>query len=226
VRRIAVFAKWPERGLVKTRLSPALPAELAVELQRAMLEDALDAVARSTATERFLYWDGAPEDSGGSTPAPFQGRRQQGLDLGARLERAFDEMLAGGEGGALVIGADCPDLDAASIDLAFDALAAHDLVVGPTRDGGYYLIGVRRPTPEIFRGIAWSTGRVFQETVERSSAANLSWRRLGELDDVDTPEDLVRLLRAALDRSDLAGSSRHAGSHTTAALRAMKLLPG
>jgi hypothetical protein len=219
VRRIAVFAKWPEPGHVKTRLSPALPAPHACDLYRAMLEDAL-AAAQTGADEAFIYW--ADSGSAGEAPAippGIRARPQRGPELGARLEHAFEELLLADHDRALIIGADCPALDPAILEQAYAALERHDLALGPTRDGGYYLVGLRRAAPPLFRDIAWSTERVFGQTVERARAMGLAVKTLPELTDLDTAEDLVGWLK------ELAGRRELPRLRSIEALRAMKLLP-
>jgi rSAM/selenodomain-associated transferase 1 len=120
--------------------------------------------------------------------------RDQGAgDLGARMLRAFRERLAGEGSRAVIIGTDCPSLDAATIASAFAALEDHDLVVGPALDGGYYLVGLQAPQPVLFRDMPWGTARVLSETLERAAAAGLSVARLQPLADVDRPEDLAPL---------------------------------
>jgi rSAM/selenodomain-associated transferase 1 len=216
MNHIAVFARWPEPGRVKTRLSPALPPALACELHRAMLGDALAAAAAARAESRALVWADAPaERSAFPAPPGFEVRDQRGDDLGARLEHAFAGMLRGPDDRAVILGADCPDLDAARIGQAFEALAARDLVLGPASDGGYYLIGLRRPAPGLFRNVAWSTPAVLAQTLERAGDLGLLVAQLAPLDDLDTPADLVRWL-----------ARREAqGTRTEAALRAFGLHP-
>jgi rSAM/selenodomain-associated transferase 1 len=219
MRRIALFARWPEAGRVKTRLSPALPATLACDLYRALLADALAAAADAGADERFVYWANPPgrgDDAG--VPAGFSAREQHGADLGERLARAFDELLPDRADRAVILGADCPALDGAGLRAALEALERHDAVLGPTRDGGYYLVGLARRAPRLFRGIAWSTASVLEQTLERAREQHLGVRLLAPLEDLDTPEDLVRWLARA------AGGGR-GQSRLDAALRAMGLLP-
>ena len=216
---LAVFARWPEPGRVKTRLSPALPAALACDLYRALLDDALAAAARAGAGARYLYWADAPAGRGDfAAPSGFETRDQGGGDLGARLERAFGRHLERSGDRAVVIGADCPDLDVGLIERAFETLARADLVLGPARDGGYYLIGLARPAPALFRGMRWGTAGVLEETRARAHTAGLRTALLEPLDDLDTPADLVRWLgRAACGRAAAAPA-------TTRALRAIGLL--
>ena len=224
MERIAVFARWPVPGRVKTRLTPSLPAPLACDMYRGMLSDALAAAAQSRALERHVYWDDAPADAERETPAGFSCRRQQGEDLGARLEHAFAELLVAPTDRALAIGADCPDLTGALLDQAFAAIETHDVTLGPSRDGGYYLIGLSRREASLFRDVAWGTGQVLGQTLERIQRAGLTTSTLPELEDIDTPDGLLRWIAASITASGRAGRSTAPG--TTAALRAMKLLPG
>jgi len=219
--RLALFARWPVAGLVKTRLSPALPAPLACDLYRAMLEDALVLAAEAEAGERFLYWAGAPSARDGfATPKGFHVRDQQGEDLGERLERAFDDLLAAPADRAVILGADCPALEAGTLSAAFDALDSHDAVLGPARDGGYYLVGLGRSAPELFRDVEWSTARVLDQTLAHAAKAGLNTALLPALDDLDTPEDLLRWLAIRA-----GGGGPGAPGALDEALRAMGLLP-
>ncbi len=241
MNRLAVFARRPELGRVKTRLSPALPPPVVLALYRGLLEDAL-AVARATqCDERWLYWAAAPEDDA-PNPAPdgFRVREQSGADLGTRLASAFGELVEpSGElvepsrelvepsgtlveprgARAVVLGADCPELEPRHLADAFAALSDHDLVLGPSHDGGYYLIGLRVGAPEIFRGVRWSSEHVLADTRARAESAGLSIATLEALADLDTPADLVRLIARRLVEPNARESA------TAAALRSLGLLP-
>ena len=220
-RRIAVFARPPVAGRVKTRLAPALTESLACSLYRACLADALDAARRARAEERRIYWADPPSPATeGVDRAGFDGRVQRGDDLGARLDAAFAELLVAPEDRALVLGADCPALDGERIDRALDALERADAAFGPARDGGYYLVALRGRPRDLFAGVAWSTARVLDQTLSRARATGLRVELLDPLDDLDTPEDLVRLIaRCAAPPPGFA-------AHTVDALRAMGLAPG
>jgi rSAM/selenodomain-associated transferase 1 len=219
MNRLAVFARWPTPGAVKSRLSPALPSPLNLDLYRAMLRDALAAASGSGAAERFLSWDDAPAGSGLEPPDGFVARSQRGHDLGERLTHALDELLAGTGARVVVIGADCPELTPGILREAFDALGPADLVLGPASDGGYYLIGLRRPAPALFASIAWGTASVLEQTLDRARRSGLETALLGGLADLDTPDDLVRFAA----RCALAGDAT--GRHTVAALRELGLMP-
>jgi rSAM/selenodomain-associated transferase 1 len=219
-RRLALFARRPEMGRVKTRLGPALPAELAQRLYRGMLLDALGAMRAVPGAERLLYWADSPATGAGNEdPAGFEIRAQRGADLGERMASAFADLLDGPEACALVIGADCPELGPELLEQGLGALEGHDLVLGPSRDGGYYLIGMRRSVPALFRDIAWSTEHVLAETRERAAASDMTWVELEPLADIDTPADLVDLVARAL------VADRFPGRHTAAALSSLGLLP-
>jgi len=131
---------------------------------------------------------------------------QIGDDLGARMENAFIRIFSEGFSSAVLIGSDLPDLPAAIIREAFDALTKSDAVIGPAADGGYYLIGFNKAvfSPRILRGIQWSTDRVFEETMKRCREGSLRTYVLPEWSDVDTIDDL----RALLVRNRDAGVKR------------------
>ena len=218
MKRLAIFARPPRAGQVKTRLSPALPAALACDLHRAMLDDTLETARHAGADQRFLYWAEARETADAVECADFAGRVQHGADLGERLAAAMTELLAG-DARAVIVGTDCPALDRAALDAAFAALERHDLVLGPATDGGSYLIGLRREAPALFRDIAWSTPRVMDQTLARAHTERLSVHVLAVHDDLDTPADLVHHVARQLGAAPLTSPA------TDAALRAMGLLP-
>ena len=192
--RILIFAKAPVPGKVKTRLIPALGAEgaaaLAADMLRASLEQAL--VAIPGAVE--LCADPDPfemEWAGKLPPLPVDLTAQGEGDLGERLARAAARVIARGEN-AILIGGDCPALDAPVLAAAAAMLATHDAVIHPAEDGGYVLLGLARFDPSIFEGIAWSGPDVAADTIARIAA--LGWTlHIGEtMRDVDEPADLDR----------------------------------
>jgi len=193
---LLVFAKAPVPGKVKTRLVPPLSHAEAAEVARACLETTLTRFARAGA-RRTLLLDGVPDRelralcrSEGVTI-----ERQSRGDLGARLRAAF----RGRRGSVLAIGSDSPTLDPARIEEAASTLAAHDVVLGPAEDGGYYLIGVRRAaaTERLFRDIPWSTRDVARVTLERARSLGLAVHLLPAWYDVDDPESLRRAIEDA-----------------------------
>ena len=212
---LCLFARDPQPGRVKTRLSPALPGPLAARLYAGLLGDTWAAAAACTrATRRVVHW----ADATGTTPPGFTARVQRGGDLGERLTHAFaDELAAGGP--VLLIGSDTPSLTAAHLDTAFAALETSDVVVGPTLDGGYWGLGLREPAPQLFTDIPWSTREVLVGTLVRAHASGLRVTTVDTLEDLDTPHDLALLVGA------LAAGRAAAGVHTRAALEGMGLAP-
>lgn len=215
MRRLAVFARAPVAGRVKSRLSPALPASLAASLYAGLLGDTLDAVRGAQAATRLVYW----ADDAGPAARDFAARTQRGADLGARLQHAFAELLFEPGAHALIVGSDTPPLTTSHLNEALDALDTHDLVLGPTVDGGYWCIGLRQPAPGLFADIPWSTREVLTCTLVRAHGVGLRVATVATLDDLDTPQDLVLLAGA------LAAGAPACGSQARAALCAMGLLP-
>lgn len=191
---IAVFAKFPEPGRVKTRLIPGLGADGAAALHDQMVRHTLDRVgelclAREVEARVF---------SAGVEPARFADHfkvhipcvPQTDADLGTRMHTAFQHMLRDASS-AIIIGTDCPDISQGLLGMAFDAMKCSDLVLGPAADGGYYLIGLRRPVPALFENMEWSTASVLSETLARAATLGLRVRTLPTLSDVDDPDDVA-----------------------------------
>ncbi len=201
-RRLIVFARFPEAGRVKTRLIPALGERGAAELHQRMLARTLDwarQLAEQTRLTLELRFDRNPSDVD-CTEYGIERRRFQGPGgLGDRLTRAVDEVFADTANPVrrvVIIGTDCPELSAEVVTRAFADLERRDVVLGPAADGGYYLIGLREPAPELFSGIDWGSDRVCAQTVRRARATGLTVAFLEVLDDVDVPGDLVVWERA------------------------------
>ncbi len=194
-RRLIVFTKYPEPGRVKTRLKAALGEEKAAFVHREMAEHTMEQASAfsrkarchlevrfdGASTERFIEWLG-------SGPAYIS---QGEGDLGSRMSRGFDDGFRRGDDRIVLIGTDVPQLTPAHIQIAFEKLAHHDLVLVPATDGGYGLIGLRSGAPELFRDIEWGTGNVLGTTIEKAAGKGLSVSMLKPLGDVDTPEDLT-----------------------------------
>ena len=190
--RILVFAKAPVPGRVKTRLIPALGAEGAAALAAGMLARTLEEAKAGGEVE--LCADPRPDHPAwrGHIPEGVRLSAQGRGSLGERLARAAERVIGEGEP-LLLIGTDCPELDADRLRLAAAALERCDAFIHPTVDGGYALLGLRRFDRSLFEDIAWSTGRVAEQTLERLNA--LGWKfEVGDtLRDVDVPADLPLL---------------------------------
>ena len=197
---IAVFARAPVAGAVKTRLIPLLGAEGALHLHRQLVESTLFR-ARDAALGDVTLWIADAADHAEVAVCVARQRvrlqAQRGADLGARMHAAFDATLAAHpHHGCLLIGTDCPALTPTHLQQAAAALASHDVVLVPAHDGGYVLIGLAAPRPDLFHGIAWGTSDVLEATRARIAAANLRCAELAPLPDLDTADDYRAALAA------------------------------
>lgn len=196
--RLLIFAKAPVSGRVKTRLAGRLGARGAAALYRRLLRRTL-AMTRTARLCPVELWC-APDASHGFFTAC---RREYGVrlhrqcagDLGQRMNHAFNRALEESDR-VVLIGGDCASVGALELRAAFDYLTdERDAVLGPAADGGYVLVGLRRPCPAMFRGVAWSAPTVLEATRRRLRRAGLDWAELPVGWDVDTPVDLRRLRR-------------------------------
>ena len=196
---IAILAKAPEPGLAKTRLIPALGAERAALLQARLIERTVE-TACAAALGPVTLW-AAPDERHPvfatlSTRHRIRTRRQPEGDLGNRMLSA----MAAADAPVLVIGTDCPALSPAHLRCAAEILrAGNNAVVLPAEDGGYVLIGTRRPQPVLFVDIPWGTADVMEETRGRMRSLGLTWQEPATLWDVDLPKDLERLRELGLE---------------------------
>jgi uncharacterized protein len=210
---VAIMAKAPRAGEVKTRLCPPLSAEDAARLYACFLRDKVAQVRTLAGTRGVIAFTPENGRSEFEALAPdFRLIAQRGDDLGARLVNVLDGLLRDGHAGAIAIDSDTPTLPTDFLQQAVARLSdpATDVVVGPSDDGGYYLIGMRRAHAALFERMPWSTPEVLPETLRRADAKGLRVACLPPWFDVDTPDDLDRLV-VALGRED--------DSHTAAFLR-------
>jgi rSAM/selenodomain-associated transferase 1 len=194
---LQLFAKAPVAGTVKTRLLPVLSAQDAATLHARMVEHAAGVIAAAGAAipqSRAELWC-SPDMTDATLRAialrhGLALRQQPEGDVGMRMEFALQSAMPGR---TLLLGSDCPLLDAPLLIGAYGALDAHDAVFVPVEDGGYALVGCRDRTPDCFAGIAWSTGQVMAQTRARLHAAGNRWLELPLAWDVDRAADLARL---------------------------------
>ena len=191
---LVIFVKYPEAGRVKSRLAQTIGAAQAALAYKTMVE----IVVRNTKPcdgeyAQVLYYD-PPElrENFQSWLQMSHIEPQSGGDLGERMKQAFSHALAEARQ-AVLIGTDCIDIDHHLILETFQRLAKSDLVLGPAKDGGYYLIGCKQVYPEIFTGIDWSTERVFSQTLEIAEKLKLRVASLPILEDIDTVEQLWKI---------------------------------
>ncbi|MSR42868.1 MAG: glycosyltransferase [Pedosphaera sp.] len=192
-QRLLIFVKAPRPGTVKTRLATDLGPEAACAAYRELAKQLFTNLSGALVDVDLHF---SPADAAEEIrPWLREGwtlRPQSEGDLGARMNAAFVAAFADGVSRVILIGSDCPDVMADDIRTAWDSLEKHDLVLGPARDGGYWLIGLTQSQPVLFENIPWSTACVFEETVRRAESARLRVHRLRELEDVDTAADWRR----------------------------------
>ncbi len=193
--RLIIMTKYPEPGQTKTRLIPALGSQGAANLHRQL---GLNTVAVGAEFNPEIRYAGGDETLMRDWLGDFQFAKQGSGDLGDRMSRAFADGFANDSMSGccriVMIGTDCPGIDAKLIQTAFATLLTADLVLGPATDGGYYLIGLRSFYPQLFKTIIWSTETVLSETLTIANQHKISYELLPMLSDIDRPEDLALLL--------------------------------
>ena len=217
---LIVFAKVPVPGTVKTRLTSLLTEEEAAALYGAFLRDSLDAYAALPADVRLYLAGDAAALPPGLVPETVSLHRQRGDGLGARMAAAFADAFVAGYERAVVIGTDHPTLPLAFVERAFQELGPPmRLVLGPSDDGGFYLMGMNDLHPGLFDGMAYSHGAVFEQTLARAERLAAQPVILPTWYDVDTPDALHRLL-ADLDAS--RGDPEPVAPHTRTLLTRLR----
>jgi hypothetical protein len=207
---LLTVAKRPQPGQTKTRLTPPLTPDQAAALYECFLQDTLDLMGRVPEVDPVIAFLPPTERAYFATLAPTFGLiEQQGDDLGARLDNALTHFLHQGYQAAVIMDSDSPTLPAETLTAAFDALAGDaDVVLGPCDDGGYYLIGLKRPAPRLLREVRMSTPRVTADTLTLAAAEGLRVAQLPTWYDIDDGAALGRLLR------ELTTLPNHQAPHT------------
>jgi rSAM/selenodomain-associated transferase 1 len=197
---IVMMARAPwTRG--KTRLH-AFDDTTHADLRRALFDDTLNVIRSISAADHMIACEPADEARAmrQSVGSGCEVVSQRGASLGDRLAHAFDDAFQRGYRSVILIGSDLPDLPDRSLRAALASLkdASDHVVIGPARDGGYYLVGLNRPHPQLFHGIDWGTGHVLRQTLERAAELGLLISRLEEWGDVDDLGDLERFAQAGV----------------------------
>jgi rSAM/selenodomain-associated transferase 1 len=190
---VLVFAKYPEPGRCKTRLAKSLGEEDALRIYAALLSHTLSVVS-ATAFRKILFVDPPERAAEAHTWAPGMDLYlpQSDGDLGARLWDAVDRRLAAGAKRIILLGCDCPQISKDTVTSSFAALDFHDVVLGPTVDGGYYLLALKAGHASLFQDIPWSTELVLERTLNILKIQSLSYLSLDTFSDVDTLDDYRR----------------------------------
>ncbi len=186
---LLVFIKNPEKGKVKTRLAQSVGDDKALEIYKRLLQHTRKITLQVDASRYLFYSQEIKEDDWSSTM--FNKKLQIQGDLGDKMNHAFSVALKESSA-AVIIGSDCAQLDAVIIQEAFQMLESHDVVIGPTLDGGYYLLGMRALHTKLFIDMPWSTSEVYRKTKQCLKDENLSMFELQTLSDIDYIEDWNR----------------------------------
>jgi len=194
VERLIVFSRYPVPGRTKTRLIPELGPQGAADLQRRMTEHILSRVgglSEARGVTLVVRYEGGNDELMAEWLGLDVSLEAQGEgDIGERMHRAFSDSFGSGTARVVIIGSDSPGVSEEIIERAFEGLWEHDVVLGPANDGGYYLVGLKRPVPPLFVNVSWGTDRVFEDTLRIAAGHGLSCDLVDPLDDVDRPEDL------------------------------------
>ena len=193
---VVIMAKEPVPGKVKTRLCPPLTPREAADLYAAFLLDTVERVAKTPGADLLLAYDppSAREFFGRMVPRSVTRVSQGAGDLGRRLSRVSRTLFTRGYQKVVILASDTPHLPSDRVRRTFSLLDTTDVVLGPCDDGGYCLVGSRVLEPALFEGIAWSTPAVLEQTTARAEAAGLRWGLLPPCFDIDTIDDLQRLI--------------------------------
>ena len=194
---LIVFTRYPEPGTTKTRLAKVLGDNKAAAVQKKLTEHTMLQVRKlmqlCPVSVRVLFNGGNLEKMQQWLGPDFRYQEQGRGDLGIRMAHAFAEAFLQQYNRAVIVGTDCPHLNAAHMKQAYDALRLKDVVLGPATDGGYYLIGLSRNEKSLFENISWGTDSVLAETLNIAAEKGLAAELLEALSDVDRPEDLKHI---------------------------------
>lgn len=194
-KALIIFLKYPEPGKVKTRLAAGTGEKFALKFYRLCIDNLICEVRIIKDTAIYIFYAGAEEkEFTGWIGGGFNYIRQNGNDLGGKMASAFKSVLEKHKK-AIITGSDIPDLNAEIINEAFSKLKTHDFVIGPSSDGGYYLLGMKNFSPFLFNEIKWSTSAVFEDTIVRMKHSGKTFSVLEKIDDIDTKEDLYNWLK-------------------------------
>ncbi|UJP63427.1 TIGR04282 family arsenosugar biosynthesis glycosyltransferase [Mongoliitalea daihaiensis] len=186
---VIVFQKALVLGEVKTRLAKSVGAEKALEIYQALITHTHQTIQTLGDTSIFIYQNKFLLGTAVNAPSNFQLKLQHGNDLGDKMKHAFEEVFNLGFEKVLIIGTDCLAIRKHHLKAAFDYLDTHTCVIGPAKDGGYYLLGLTQLTPQLFQNIAWSTSTVYEQTTTILEDLNRSFTCIETLSDIDTADD-------------------------------------
>ena len=187
-RALIIFAKNEVLGKVKTRLAATTGNDTALSVYKTLVEHT-HGITRVLPVKKKLYYSDFIEQKDTWENEVFEKNLQQGTNLGMRMYNAFNKVFDEGYDDVAIIGTDCMELSSGIIMKSFEYLIFFDVVIGPAKDGGYYLLAMKAAHKELFENIRWSTENVLQQTLEICEQLGLSVQLLEELSDIDNEED-------------------------------------
>lgn len=199
---LIIFVKNPVCGKVKTRLGKTIGDDLAVKVYELLLQRTLS-VVQDLPCEIQVHYADQPIENDLWQVAGFSRYSQQGNSLGERMDHAIRSAFTEGAQKVLIIGSDCYQLTQSHIEEAISSLGLNQAVLGPSTDGGYYLLGMRTYSPFLFENKAWSTDRVLEETLLELDIRGMPYHKLSPLTDVDTEKDLITIPAEVLRRNGI-----------------------
>jgi len=188
---LIIFYRNPELGKVKTRLAAAVGDEKALAIYLKLATHTRE-VALASDFDRVVYYSHHVDTEDNWQENSFHKKLQVGNDLGIRMYNAFENAFRDGYAHVCIIGTDCLELTSEILSAAFEQLKAHDAVIGPARDGGYYLLGMKQLHKDLFANKEWSTNTVAKRTIIDFQNLNLTYSKLATLSDIDREEDLPK----------------------------------
>lgn len=187
---LIIFIRNPVSGTVKTRLAKTVGNEKALNIYKKLLQYTHDITSELHCDKYVFYADEITANDIWENNN-YKKNLQTNGDLGKRMHAAFDVLFKSDYERVCIIGSDCYELTTGIIQRAFNALPYHDVVIGPSADGGYYLLGLRRMQPALFANIEWSTGKVLAQTIDACIACTCSYTLLPVLNDIDDEQDWI-----------------------------------
>ena len=184
---LIIFARNPELGKCKTRLAKVIGNEAALEIYKYLLNHTAE-ISEKIKADKFVFYSDDIKKEDLWNKDIFRKKLQYGTDLGARMENAFTELFQLNYEKVIIIGSDLLDLNTKHVDDAFQLLETNELVIGPAKDGGYYLLGMKNLHLDVFKNKDWGTSTVFKETIK--DIQNSNYALMEELNDIDTFEDI------------------------------------
>jgi uncharacterized protein len=188
---LVVFVKNRVKGKVKTRLAKSIGNEKALQVYEELIGITVKVSSGLDCRKQVWYSDGIEEEDSFERDI-FEKYAQEGEGLGMRMKRAIARGFDEGFEKVVIIGSDCPEITPEILEMAFQILDSKDAVIGPSEDGGYYLLGLNKFIPQVFLGIDWSTSGVLEQTIGIIEGLNFAYSLLPELNDIDTLEDLEK----------------------------------